>query len=187
MEKCAPQTLPDHLKVGLSVVFIGINPGLRSAELGHHYAGHANRFWKLLNDAGFSPDLLTFHDDGRLPTLGVGLTNLVSRPTKSVQELTVEEYRRGLRDLGKKMVTYRPRIMALLGLGMAKYVLPPGSRGGRLRVGLQEQTFQGIPVFVLPNPSGRNAHYSYDEMKTRYRELKTYSDRLGPTAKDGKG
>ncbi len=187
MKRGVRQALPDHLRVGLSVVFIGINPGLRSAELGHHYAGPSNRFWKLLNDVGFSPHPLTCRDDGRLPTFGLGLTNLVSRPTKSMQDLTAEEYQRGLRVLRKKMVTFHPRIMALLGLGMAKHVLSPGNRAGRLKVGLQDQTFQGIPLFVLPNPSGRNAHYSYDEMKAQYRELKNYAERFVSMGKNGKG
>jgi G:T/U-mismatch repair DNA glycosylase len=87
--------LPDHLRPELNIVFVGINPGRRSAELGHHYAGHSNRFWKLIYDANLVPEPLSYRDDGRLPEWGLGLTNLVSRSTASMASLTLQDYAAG--------------------------------------------------------------------------------------------
>jgi len=83
--------LPDHLAPKLNILFVGINPGLRSAALGHHYAGPSNRFWKLLYDAKLVPERLTYQDDGRLPHWGLGLTNLVARPTAGLADLTARD------------------------------------------------------------------------------------------------
>ena len=94
--------LPDIIAPGLRVLFVGINPGLRSATVGHHYAGHANRFWRLVADAGLVPEPITWRDDARMSEWGFGLTNLVSRPTRGVGELTADDYAAGRRQLRQR-------------------------------------------------------------------------------------
>ncbi|MCA9465721.1 MAG: mismatch-specific DNA-glycosylase, partial [Nitrospira sp.] len=110
--------LPDYVAPGMRVLFVGINPGLRSAQLGHHFAGHSNRFWKLLADSKLIPIPLTYQDDFRLLEWGIGLTNLVARPTAGIHELSTQEYREGRTILFKMIEVYRPQIIALLGLGI---------------------------------------------------------------------
>ena len=174
----AMSVLPDYLVHGLSIVFVGINPGLRSAKVGHHYAGPSNRFWKLLFDSGLLPDPLTYRDDWRLPDYGYGLTNVVSRPTSGIHELRQEDYHEGKQRLREKFREYQPRMIALLGVGIARAVLPTEEVRVSIKPGIQQVSFQGIPVFVLPNPSGRNAHYSYEHMKELFVDLKAYSSSL---------
>src|SRR5512132_675953 len=95
--------LPDYLQPGLHVLFVGINPGLRSAALGHHYAGHSNRFWKLLYESTLVPEQLSYREDSRLPEWGLGLTNLVPRATSSIESLTLGDYAAGRRVLLRKV------------------------------------------------------------------------------------
>lgn len=171
--------LPDYIRPGLEVLFVGINPGLRSAEVGHHFAGYANRFWKVLYEGGLVPFPLSYHDDWRLPQWGLGMTNIVSRATPGVHALTKEDYRRGKRRLEAKIRQYRPQIVALLGVSMSAVLFPDsgkprplqGAKPGKVRLGLLPHTLEGAKVFVLPNPSGRNAHYSYNEMVDCFRRL----------------
>ena len=178
--------LPDHIRPGVKVLFVGINPGLRSAKVGHHYAGHSNRFWKLLYEANCVPAPLTYHQDGQLPTWGYGLTNIVERPTSGIHELTALDFSKGRHTLLKKVLQYRPTVIALLGLTIRKALFPatpttkPGKKKPNTRptVGLQTEKFGNALVFVLPNPSGRNAHYSYHDMLTLFRQLHRLSRRL---------
>ncbi len=171
--------LPDYLVHGLAIVFVGINPGLRSAEVGHHYAGPSNRFWKLLFDSRLVLDPLTYRDDWRLPEFGYGLTNAVSRPTSGMHQLSKADYREGTMRLGEKCKEYQPRMIALMGVGMARTILSTTeSPLLSINPGIQRVSFQEIPVFVLPNPSGRNAHYSYQQMKELFVDLKAYSNSL---------
>ncbi|WP_342346448.1 mismatch-specific DNA-glycosylase [uncultured Nitrospira sp.] len=174
--------LPDYLAPGLSILFVGINPGLRSAEVGHHYAGSSNRFWKLLVDAGLIPSALTYQDDWRLPDFGYGLTNLITRPTAGIQDLGKKDFLQGHEALLTKISTYQPRLVALLGITIARMLLSSKkatrvnqrSLEDPIQVGLQSLTLGGVPVWVLPNPSGRNAHYSYQQMKVLYCGLKNW-------------
>ena len=174
--------LPDHIRPDVNVLFVGINPGIRSAEVGHHYAGYSNRFWKLLYDAEFVPLPLTYEDDWRLPEWGFGLTNIVSRVTPGIQTLTKDDYRKGKRQLVDKIRRYRPQIVALLGVTMYAVLFPPIQQHSTVRrqrlpkgrVGLIPQVLEGANVFVLPNPSGRNAHYSYREMVKVFKELHSF-------------
>ena len=122
--------LPDHLRPDLSIVFVGINPGLRSAALGHHYAGPSNRFWKLIYDANLVPEPLSYRDDGRLPEWGLGLTNLVSRSTASMESLTPQDYTAGRLVLMRKLLRYRPRVVALLGMTLYRILSLPFHAGG---------------------------------------------------------
>ena len=171
--------LPDYINPGVKVLFVGINPGLRSATVGHHFAGHSNRFWKLLSESKLVPVPLTYHDDWRLPQWGVGLTNIVSRPTSGSNALTPKDYHIGRARLAVKIRKHRISIIALLGVTLCPILFPPTpNRGPRSELtpskpqsGFQPQTFAGARVFVLPNPSGRNAHYSYADMLTSFKKL----------------
>ncbi len=156
--------LRDHLRPGLHVIFVGINPGLRSAAVGHHFAGHSNRFWKLLFDSGMVDEPLTFREDWRLPEWRLGLTNIIGRPSAGIDDLDPAEYRVGASALKRKLRRYRPRIVALLGVTIFRMLFQEISGSSRLALGPTPARLAGIPVFLLPNPSGRNAHYSYHWM-----------------------
>lgn len=160
--------LPDIVDARVRVLLVGINPGLRSAQLGHHFAGHSNRFWRLLFEAGLVDQPLTFADDRRLPEWGLGLTNLVPRPTRGIDELTDAEYSAGRRALERKIARWSPRLVALIGLTLARTLGPPRTVAA---IGAQAWTLAGRPVFVVPNPSGRNAHFSYARMLDAFRAL----------------
>jgi TDG/mug DNA glycosylase family protein len=169
--------LEDRIRPGVRVLFVGINPGVRSALTGHHFAGYSNRFWKLLYDSRLVPEPLTFEDDDRLPEFGFGITNIVARPSPSISDLRPEEYRAGATELLRKIRRVRPDIVALVGVTVYRALL--ASLGDRQAVArpvvLGVQT-PPVPfpckVFVLPNPSGRNANYSYAEMLAAFRRLR---------------
>src|SRR5688500_13892953 len=108
--------LRDRIEPGVQVLFVGINPGLRSAATGHHFAGFSNRFWKLLFEAGLVPEPITYVDDDRLPEWGYGITNIVPRATAGIDELKPEEYRAGARQLLRKIRKYRPQVVAVVGV-----------------------------------------------------------------------
>lgn len=147
----------------MSVLFVGINPGVRSAITGHHFAGYSNRFWKLLFDSGLVPERVGHQDDVRLPEWGCGITNLIRRPTPGIDTLKPEEYAAGRGALARKVGRCKPAVVALVGVTLFRALFPK-YRGTRIALGLQPETFAGVPVFVLPNPSGRNANFSYQEM-----------------------
>jgi len=158
------------------VLFVGINPGVRSSLTGHHFAGFSNRFWKLLYDARLVPEPLTYVDDGRLPEWGYGITNVIPRPTPGIDTLTREEYVIGSARLRRKIQRYRPEVVALVGVTVYR-ALFPNSRAA-VALGLQREHLSNAAVFVLPNPSGRNANYTYDEMRRAFRTLSRYIKRL---------
>ena len=164
--------LPDYIRRGLDVLLVGINPGLRSAELGHHFAGVNNRFWSLLHDAAITPHRLSYEEDSRLPEFGVGLTNIAARPTRTSSELEREDYDRGRAVLANKIRCFQPKVVAFVGLTVYReFGRREGKRPSRLRCGLQKEKFEEASLFVVPNPSGRNAHYTYEEMLTYWQEL----------------
>ncbi|OLD63719.1 MAG: hypothetical protein AUI47_08385 [Acidobacteria bacterium 13_1_40CM_2_68_5] len=173
--------LPDRIGPGLRVLFVGINPGIRSAAVGHHFAGFSNRFWRLLYESGLVPRPVGWKDDRRLPEWGFGITNLVPRPTRGIDELHWHEYLAGRRALFAKVRRHRPRVVALVGITIYRALFPgrprgdsrPARRKGPRRVlpGLSRESIEGARVFVLPNPSGRNATLSYDEMLSAFRSL----------------
>ena len=169
------QRLTNHIRPGARILFVGINPGLRSAATGHHFAGHSNRFWKLLFESKLVPEPLSHQDDWRLPDWGLGLTNIIQRPSAGVDTLKPQEYTAGRKRLMAAVTRYRPHIVALLGVTIYR-TLFSGHRTERIRLGLQDETLAGRPVFVLPNPSGRNAHYSYQTMLAAFRALRNASD-----------
>src|SRR3954452_24873697 len=175
--------LKDRIAPDLRVLFVGINPGVRSAQTGHHFAGFSNRFWKLLFESGLVPDRVTFEDDDRLTEWGYGITNLIARPTPGINDLRPAEYVAGWKILERKIRRNRPRIVALVGVTVYRAVRPlspavaPLPRQHPIEPGLQPETIHGARVFVLPNPSGRNANFSYQEMLEAFAALRLASSR----------
>jgi|SRR5215203_1874010 len=174
--------LTDRVEPGVKVLFVGINPGVKSAETGHHFAGPSNRFWKLLWESKLVPEPLTYREDTRLPEFGLGITNLVPRPSPGIDTLKPREYVAGWTNLERKIDRYKPQVVALVGVTLWRAILPllPMVDAERKRLanakcpGLQRATIHGARVFVLPNPSGRNANFSYAEMLSAFRSLARY-------------
>src|SRR5512140_274809 len=161
------KVLPDYLEAGLKLVFVGINPGRHSAAHGHHYAGPANHFWPLLFESGLVPEPVTFEDDRRLPRWGIGLTNLVGRSTRGSDDLTREELSRAVPALRRKLRKFRPGLVCLNGQVVAAAIF-----GHVCRPGLQEETIEGIPCYVMPSTSPRVAAYSPAQKLAFFEELK---------------
>jgi TDG/mug DNA glycosylase family protein len=171
--------LRDRIAPDLRVLFVGINPGVRSAQTGHHFAGFSNRFWKLLSESGLAPQATTHLDDDRLLEIGLGFTNLIARPSPGIDDLRPAEYVEGWTVLDRKVRRYRPAMVALVGVTLYRAILPlivttPDTRlpGRTSVVGLQPITIHGARVFVLPNPSGRNANFTSAEMLAAFRSLR---------------
>ena len=165
-------TLRDRIRPGVRVLFVGINPGVRSALTGHHFAGFSNRFWKLLHASGLVPEPIGFEDDGRLPEWGYGITNIVPRATPGMDTLEKEEFVDGRVRLRRKVLRYRPRVVVAVGVTVFRAMFP--DRRGVVTLGLQPERIGDSAVFVLPNPSGRNANYSYQEMLEAFTSLAEY-------------
>ncbi len=152
------------------MLFVGINPGIRSAETGHHFAGYSNRFWKLLFDSKLVPEPIDWRADDRLPEWGFGITNLVARETPGIDTLAPRGVRRRASSvLRDKVRRFKPEIVAFVGVSLYRWIF--GAKGA-VRLGPQRATFEGAQVFVLPNPSGRNANFSYAEMLASFRKLR---------------
>jgi mismatch-specific thymine-DNA glycosylase len=160
------RTLPDYLRNGLRVIFVGCNPGERSVRLGHYYAGRGNQFWPMLYDSGIIPEPIEYEDDRRLLEFGVGLTDLVKRPTRGIEELGKEDYAEGRVLLGQKLDAHRPRVLAFNG----KIAYEQFS-GRTCTLGLQAAELYGARVFVLPSTSGRNASMDRGMKRRYFREL----------------
>jgi len=154
------------------VLFVGINPGIRSSVTGHHFAGFSNRFWKLLFESGLVPERISYLDDGRLPEWGYGVTNIVPRPTPGIDTLNPEEYVAGRTKLRAKIRRHQPAIVAMVGVTVFRAMFP--ERKGAVKPGLQPERIGESTVFVLPNPSGRNANFSYAEMLAAFRALRNH-------------
>jgi len=154
------------------VLFVGINPGIRSSLTGHHFAGFSNRFWKLLFESKLVPEPITFEDDDRLPEFGYGITNIVARPTPGIDTLVPEEYVTGRTRLRRKVRRYKPAVVAMVGVTVFRAMFP--ERKGPVKLGLQPERLGATAVFVLPNPSGRNANFTYAEMRTAFSALRRY-------------
>jgi TDG/mug DNA glycosylase family protein len=166
--------LRDRIKPGVRVLFVGINPGQRSEAIGHHFAGYSNRFWKLLFESKLVPEPMRAEDDDRLPEWGFGITNLIPRMTPGIDTLRPEEYLAGAKVLRRKIRRFKPSIVALIGVTVYRSLF--GVRSGQpVTLGLQRVQLEGARVFVLPNPSGRNANFSYAEMSAAFRALQRTS------------
>lgn len=138
------------------ILFVGINPGLRSGELGHHFAGKGNPFWRLLTAASLVDEPIGYETERRLIDHRLGLTNLCRRVTRTAGELRPEEIARGRRTLLRKIGRLRPRVVALVGVTLYRQILPQGRTPG---AGAKPERIHEACVFVLPNPSGLNASY----------------------------
>jgi TDG/mug DNA glycosylase family protein len=162
------RTIPDILGPGLKVLFCGINPSLYSAAIGHHFGRPGNRFWPALHGGGFTPHLLTPYEDALLTKLGLGLTNLVARATAAADALTAEDLRDGAILLEAKVRQYRPRFVAFLGVGAYRTAFDRPHAA----LGLQPEKMAGAGLWVLPNPSGLNAHYQLADLSQLFGELR---------------
>ncbi len=170
----AGKTLPDVIAPGLRVLFCGINPGLYSGAVGHHFARPGNRFWRALHESGFTARLLTAHEDRELLTEGYGLTNFVERATAAAAELTAAELADGARRLEEKIHRYQPAWLAVLGVGAYRTAF----QRPEAALGLQEETLGSTRIWVLPNPSGLNAHYRPVDLARLFAELRTAVERV---------
>ena len=166
--------LPPIVAPGLKVLFVGINPGLKSAEVGHNFARPGNRFWGALHAAGFTPRILEPEEDDTLPEYGLGITNIAPRPTRAAAELTDEELREGAAALERLVARLQPRLVAIV--GVTAYRTAFGRRKATL--GLQEDTIGGRPVWILPNTSGLNAHHTPADFGRLFAEAREYAEAL---------
>lgn len=148
--------LPDVIGPRPRVLFVGINPSLRSAEVGHHFAFRGNPFWRLLHAAGLVPEAIGPDDDRRMPGWRLALTNICPRPTRSAAELTADEMARGRRALDRKIGRVRPEVVAFVGLTIYQQFFRHPTSGGP---GAKPERIHGARVFVVPNPSGLNASF----------------------------
>jgi TDG/mug DNA glycosylase family protein len=164
----AGQTIPDVIADDLDVLFCGINPGLYTAAVGCHFGRPGNRFWPTLYRAGFTPRLFIPDEQGELLRYGCGITNLVARATAAAAELTAEELEEGARILERKVRRYRPRVLAVVGIGAYRTAFARP----RAKLGLQPETIGETAIWILPNPSGLNANYRPAELAALFRELR---------------
>jgi len=178
LEYADGRTIADVLAPDLGVLFVGINPGRYSGAVGHHFARPGNRFWKALHLGGFTDHVWTPSRDRELPSIGVGVTNLVARTTRAASDLTIEELRAGAERLTRIARRDRPRYVAILGIGAYRTAFAtPGAA-----LGPQPDDLGPSSLWVLPNPSGLNAHHQLDDLGRRFRELHdaAFLDRARP-------
>jgi TDG/mug DNA glycosylase family protein len=167
LRAAAARTLDDVVAPGLRILFVGINPGLYSGATGHHFARPGNRFWPTLHAAGLTPRRLTPCEERALLAHGLGVTNLVRRTTASAAELGPDELVRGGRRLARVVARLRPAIVAVLGLSTYRVAFArPGAT-----VGPQPERLAGARVWLLPNPSGLNAHWQAPALAAAFRAL----------------
>jgi double-stranded uracil-DNA glycosylase len=168
LEAARGRAVPDVLAPDLAVVFVGINPGLWSGAVGHHFARPGNRFWKALYRSEFTDRQLRPEDEAELLERGLGITNLAARTTATADELTNDELRDGTRELDRRLAPLRPRFVAVLGIGAYRTAF----QRPRAALGPQDERLGASRLWVLPNPSGLNAHYQLDALVERFRELR---------------
>ena len=164
----AGKTLPDVIAPNLRVLFCGINPGLYTAAVGHHFARPGNRFWPALHQSGFTERLLSPFEEGELLASGLGISNVVPHATASAAELTSEDFMKGGRTLAMKIKRYKPSIVAILGVGAYRVAF----RKPKATVGEQDQRIHAAQIWVLPNPSGLNANYQLQVIVRLFTELR---------------
>ena len=156
------RTLPDYLRKNMKMVLVGSNPGDRSARVGHYYAGRGNQFWPIMYESGVIPEPIGYEDDRRIVEFGIGMTDLVKRPTKAMEEIERQEFAEGRVLLAQKLEELRPRVIAFNG----KMVYEKFA-GRECKLGLQKELLYGAQVFVLPSTSGQNGG-SEKAVKMRY-------------------
>jgi TDG/mug DNA glycosylase family protein len=161
------KTLPDVIARDLDVLFCGINPGLYTAAVGHHFGRPGNRFWPALHRAGFTPRLFHPSEQRELLKLGIGITNIVARATATADELTRDELNDGAEILERKVRRYAPRYLAIVGVGAYRIAFERPCA----KLGPQDETIGATNIWVLPNPSGLNANYQMDALAELFGEL----------------
>ncbi len=180
--KPASRPLADVIVDRPRILFVGINPGYRSGQIGHHFAGPGNPFWRLLHAAKLTPVLLGAEEDARLAELGLALTNLCPRPTRSASELTREERERGREALLETVRRMRPEIVALVGLTLSAQLFKGSPHRG---AGPRPERLEGARVFVLPNPSGLNASFpGFAHKLVWFAALRQFLDELAASTGD---
>ena len=167
LHAAAGRTVPDLIRPNLRMLFCGINPGLYSGVTGHHFARPGNRFWPALHAAGFTPRRLQPSEEHELLALGYGITNLVERATATAEELSSVELVAGAAVLSNKVATFRPYMVALLGVTAYRTAF----QRPRAAIGPQPERLHGAALWVLPNPSGLNAHYAPADLARVFAEL----------------
>ena len=172
---CYNSRMADVIGPDLRGLLCGINPSLYSAAVGHHFARPGNRFWPSLHGGGLTPRLWSPFEDAHLPSIGYGITNLCWRATARADELEPDEFVRGRRTLARKLSRWRPRCVAILGISAYRAAF---DIKGKIAVGPQDRTIARVPVYILPNPSGLNAHYQLPDLAAAYGEFRGWCDRL---------
>jgi TDG/mug DNA glycosylase family protein len=174
LRAAAGRITPDLIAPGMRVLFCGINPSLYSAVVGHHFARPGNRFWPALHQSGFTPRLLRPWEEAELLTYGYGITNVFERATATAAELSNQDLLAGGERLREKVRLYKPRVLAVLGITAYRTAF----HRPHAALGLQEETIGGTHLWVLPNPSGLNAHFQLPELAAVYRELRQFVEGL---------
>ncbi|MEA2238124.1 MAG: double-stranded uracil-DNA glycosylase [Thermoanaerobaculia bacterium] len=168
----AGTTLPDVIAPDLDVLFCGINPGLYTAAVQQHFGRPGNRFWPTLHRAGFTPRLFHPSEQRELLKHGCGITNVVARATTAAAELTSDELVEGAKILEAKVRRFRPRVLAIVGIGAYR----TGFARPKATSGLQEENIEATRIWILPNPSGLNANYRPEDLAALYRELREWTN-----------
>ncbi len=175
LEAARRKTVKDVIGPGLDVLFVGINPGLYTAAIGHHFGRPGNRFWPALNASGLLRSKLTPYDSRRLLKSNIGITNIVRRATAAASELTIPELRRGAKRLTRLVARYKPEQVAFLGLGLYRDAFDRPAA----QVGLQRERLGESLLWVFPNPSGLNAHFQVPDYARMFRRLKARRPKAG--------
>jgi TDG/mug DNA glycosylase family protein len=162
--------VPDVIASNLKLLFVGINPGLYTAAVGYHFAHPGNRFWPALYAAKFTPRLLYPDESSTLLSLGFGITNLVDRPTKQASNLSKAELLAGSKILLSKVAQFKPRVISILGLTSFRQAF----HQPQAKLRLQKLTIGEVPIWVLPNPSGLNAHFTPKKLAQEFSALHDY-------------
>jgi len=168
LENAVTRTVDDLIDHDLRILFCGINPGLYSGATGLHFARPGNRFWRVLHQSGFTPRQLDPSEEDELLEYGIGITCFVSRTTARADELSKNEFVVGGKLLEKKLALYKPKMLAVLGLGAYRMAFEKP----KAKVGLQDETIADTRIWLLPNPSGLNANYQLADFVTLFLELK---------------
>lgn len=164
------QPMPDVIAPNLKVLFCGINPSVYSVVMGHHFARPGNRFWPTLHASGFTPRRFSPDEDGKLLELGLGITNIAARSSVAAADLPIQEYKAGAEILEAKLRQYQPRFLAVLGVSAYR----AGFERPKAVLGLQPETIDATKIWVLPNPSGLNAHYQAPALASLFGELREF-------------
>ncbi|MFY1831368.1 G/U mismatch-specific DNA glycosylase [Myxococcus fulvus] len=172
LDAATGRTMPDLIGPGLRVLFCGINPSLYSVVVGHHFARPGNRFWPTMHQSGFTPRQLLPSEQGELLGLGLGITNVVDRATATADLLDDSELKTGAKSLEAKVRRHRPRFLAVLGVGAYRTAFARP----KAKLGLQPETLGATRLWVLPNPSGLNAHYQLADLARLFAQLRHAAD-----------